>query len=104
MWRQEPTADDGGYPGRVAAPVRIADSGSVGLLRVGDRVDVLAADPQGGAEAVLVAEAAPVVALPDAAESTLASGGLVVLAVDDGTAAALAAAGTTHYLSLVLTH
>lgn len=92
-----------GYPGDVAAPVRIADAGSVALLRVGDRVDVLAADPQGGTGAVVVAERAPVVALPRSQQSTLAPGGLVVLAVDSATAAELAAAGVSHYLSLVLT-
>lgn len=93
-----------GYPGRVAAPVRIADAGSVRLLRVGDRVDVLAADPRGGAGATVVADRAPVVALPRGGGGTLASGGLVVLAVDDSTAADLAAAAVSRYLSLVITH
>lgn len=93
-----------GYPGRVAAPVRIADPGAVTLLRIGDRVDVIAADPQGRAPATLVAEAAPVVALPRSEESTLASGGLVVLAVSEETARSLAAAAVAGYLSLVITH
>lgn len=92
-----------GYPGHVAAPVRIADPGATGLLRIGDRVDVIAADPQGRTDAALVAEAAPVVALPRAEESTLASGGLVVLAVTEETARALAAAAVTGYLSVVIT-
>lgn len=95
-----------GYPGRVAAPVRIADAGSVRLLRTGDRVDVLAADPQGVNGAVVVAHDAPVVALPRAAgsglSSGLTSGGLVVLAVREETAAALAAAGVSAYLSVTL--
>lgn len=92
-----------GYPGRVAAPVRIADPGATGLLRIGDRVDVIAADPQGRTDATLVAEAAPVVALPRAEDSSLASGGLVVLAVSEETARALAAAAVTGYLSVVIT-
>lgn len=93
-----------GYPARVAAPVRIADAGAVRLLRVGDLVDVLAADPQGHAGATVVAARAPVVALPRGGGNALASGGLVVLAVDEDTAAGLATAGVTRYLSLVITH
>lgn len=93
-----------GYPGTVAAPVRIADPGTVSLLRVGDRVDVVAADPQGRREAELVVADAPVVALPRSEESMLASGGLVVLAVTDTTARRLAGAAVSGYLSIVLTH
>jgi Flp pilus assembly protein CpaB len=92
-----------GYPGAVAAPVRIGDAGAVGLLRIGDRVDVIAADPQGAREAVVVASAVPVVALPRAGDTPLASGGLVVLAVTDETARALATAAVSAYLSVVLT-
>lgn len=91
-----------GYPGLVAAPVRIADPAVVGLLRVGDLVDVIAADPQGRSEAVVVAAAAPVVALPAATETALASGGLVVLAVTGETATQLAAATVSGYLSVVI--
>lgn len=93
-----------GYPGRVAVPVRVADPGAVGLLRVGDRVDVVAADPQGRTRATVVASGAPVVAIPDADEAALASGGLVVLAVSDDTARALATAAVSGYLSLAITH
>ncbi len=92
-----------GYPGRVAAPVRIGDPGAVALLRIGDRVDVIAADPQGRREAVVVAAGAPVVALPRASDTALASGGLVVLAVDEETARELAAASVSAYLSVVVT-
>jgi Flp pilus assembly protein CpaB len=93
-----------GYPGRLAVPVRIADPGAVGLLRVGDRVDVLAADPQARTEAVVVATGAPVIALPRAREGTLASGGLVVLAVSAETARGLATAAVSGYLSVAITH
>ena len=92
-----------GYPGRVAAPVRVGDPGAVGLLRVGDLVDVIAADPQGGSEAVVVAERVPVVALPGSADTALAQGGLVVLAVSGETARALASAAVSAYLSVVVT-
>jgi Flp pilus assembly protein CpaB len=93
-----------GYPGRVAVPVRLADPGAVALLRVGDRVDVVAADPQGRSEAVVVATDAPVVALPEADEAALASGGLLVLAVTGETARALATAAVSGYLSVAITH
>lgn len=92
-----------GYPGRVAVPVRVADPAAVSLLRVGDRVDVLAADPQGRSEAVVVAAGAPVLALPRAEDSVLAAGGLVVLAVSAATARGLAAAAVSGYLSLAIT-
>lgn len=93
-----------GHPGLVAAPVRIADAAAVSLLRVGDRVDVIAADPEGSDQAVVVAESATVVALPRSAETALASGGLVVLAVTEQTARELAASAVSSYLSVVLTH
>ncbi|MGH3330730.1 MAG: SAF domain-containing protein [Nocardioidaceae bacterium] len=93
-----------GYPGLVATPVRIGDPGAVALLRIGDRVDVLAADPQGRSEATLVAYDAPVIALPRQPEqvSTTATGGLVVLAISEATARAVAAAGVSQYLSVVI--
>lgn len=94
-----------GYPGTVAAPVRIGDPAAVRLLRVGDRVDVLAADPQGSGPATLVAPDAPVVALPARSSeqgSDLVSGALVVLAVPDGTARQLAGAAVTSLLSVTI--
>lgn len=93
----------GSFPGRVAVPVRVADRGAVGLLRIGDRVDVIAADPQGSSEPSVVAAAAPVLALPDAEEAALASGGLVVLAVSEETARSLAGAAVSSYLSVAIT-
>lgn len=92
-----------GYPGLVAAPVRVADADVVRLLDVGDRVDVLAADPTGRAPAEVVAHA-PVVALPSSAGHEAASsvGGLVVVAVAEGDALELAARAPTHVLSVVL--
>lgn len=63
-----------GYPGAVAVPLRIPDAGSVGLLRVGDRVDLWATDPQAGSGAAEgVARDVPVVALP-APDQDVASG------------------------------
>lgn len=95
-----------GYPGLVAVPVRIGDPATVSLLRIGDRIDVLGADPQGRADVQLVASQASVVALPRTADTdqstSLVPGGLVILAVPDQTARALAAASVTRFLSVVL--
>ena len=93
-----------GYPNMVAAPVRIGDPGAVALLRIGDRVDVLAADPNGAEAARVVAHDVPVVAIPRRAEtgSAMVTGGLVVVAIADSTAQTLAAAGVTSYLSITI--
>src|SRR4051812_23424966 len=62
-----------GYPGLVAVPVRLPDGAMAGLLRVGDRIDLVSADPQGGA-AEVVAAAVPVLALPDVPAEAGAAG------------------------------
>lgn len=92
------------HPGMVAVPVRIPDAGSVGLLRVGDRVDVAAADPRGAEPAHVVAPAARVLALPppDAGGGTGLGGRLVVVATSPATARELAQAGVSRHLSLIL--
>lgn len=94
-----------GYPGLVAVPVRIGDPGAVRLLRVGDRVDLLAADPQGETSARVVGRAVPVLAIPrSGAESPgLTTGALVVLGIPDGGAELVTQASVTSFLSVVLT-
>lgn len=65
----------------VALPIRIPDAGAVDLLTVGDRIDLIATDPQGSG-AQVVAVDVPVLALPAAAGSGDAAaqpGGLVVV-------------------------
>lgn len=98
-----------GYRGMVATPVRIGDPGAVALLRVGDRVDIIAADPQGRTSAAVVATRVPVLAIPRHSASSsaatdpgLISGGLVVVAVPEETARRLAQAAVTSFLSLVI--
>lgn len=95
-----------GYPGLVAAPIRIGDPGAVALLRIGDRVDVLAADPNGAEEARVVAHDVAVISIPRDAEggTSMVSGGLVVVAISDATAKTLAAAGVANYLSILINH
>jgi len=92
-------------PGLVAVPVRIGDPGAVDLLRVGDRVDVLAADPQGRSPAQVVATGALVLAIPRTSNDPVPgplSGALVVLAVPDQTGRDLAAVGVSSFLSVLL--
>ncbi len=94
-----------GYPGRVAVPVRIADAGAVRLLRVGDRIDVLTADPQRRSPAAVVQRQVPVLAIPRPDDGTPGSGtgALVVLGVSDASARSLAQASVSSVLSVVLT-
>jgi Flp pilus assembly protein CpaB len=93
------------YPGRVALPVRIADADVVGLLRVGDRVDLVAADPRSGT-ASYVAVDVPVLALPIPVEHGFASAGgtgrLVVVAVVPSDVDRVTGAAVTDLLSVVI--
>jgi Flp pilus assembly protein CpaB len=85
--------------GQVAAPVRLADLAVAALVHTGDRVDVLATTAD-SPSAEVVAEGALVVATTGTDEG--AGAGLLLLAVDDGTAARLAAAATTATLTVTL--
>ena len=65
-----------GFPaGTVLATVRLADADAVSSLGVGDRVDVVAVDPDGGSETAVVARGAEIVTLPRRDDS---SGGVAV--------------------------
>lgn len=73
-------------PGTTAVPVRFSDAGQAGLLEVGDRVDVLATDPQ-ERTTTTVSYGAVVLAVPatdsaDGADGALA-GRVVVLGVPE---------------------
>jgi pilus assembly protein CpaB len=93
-----------GLPGdQVAAPVRLADLAVAGLVRTGDRVDVLATAPDAAAAEVVAGNALVLAAPEPAADpATGDGGGLLVLAVDDVTAARLAAVATTATLTVSL--
>src|SRR4051812_18202876 len=91
-----------GYPGLAAVPVRLPDAGMVGLLRVGDRIDLVSADPQGGGASV-VAAAVPVLAIPDSAPEVGASGltgRLVVVGAPPADVARIADASVRTFLTL----
>ncbi|HLL62854.1 MAG TPA: SAF domain-containing protein [Propionibacteriaceae bacterium] len=90
-------------PGRVLAPLRLADAEATALLRPGDMVDVLAADPE--AEQAFVAGrgvrvvTVPATADPDAGPDP--AGALVLVEVDPETARVLARAAVAATLTVI---
>lgn len=85
----------------VAVPVRVTEPATAALVGAGDRVDVLAASPEGGTVASVVATGLPVLSVP-ALGDDVGEGALLVLATDRPTAARLAAAAVTGRLSVVV--
>ncbi|MGL5809208.1 MAG: SAF domain-containing protein [Nocardioides sp.] len=91
-----------GSPHQAAVPVRIPDPEVVGLLRVGDRVDILATDPEGSGTRV-VASSATVLAIPQPSsqgDGTAPPGALVVLGATAGEARQLANTAVASFLSV----
>jgi Flp pilus assembly protein CpaB len=91
-----------GHPGLVATPVRLPDAAMAALLRAGDTVDVLAADPQGGPAGTVAADAL-VLAVPAVADDAVADalpGRLVVLALDPSEVTQVSGASVTHFLTV----
>jgi Flp pilus assembly protein CpaB len=91
--------------GTRAVPVRVADAGSLQLLRIGDHVDVLAAATVPGqagevGSASTVASDVPVLGLPG--PDDVGQGGLLVVAADADIARRVAGAAVTGQLSVVL--
>lgn len=85
---------------RVAVPVRLSDAGQAALLTVGDRVDLVATDPQRGTTRPLVEEAL-VLALPDPgeAEDGALPGRLVVVALPAAQAPKVTAASVAAFVT-----
>ena len=91
-----------GYPGLAAVPVRLPDAAMADLLRVGDRIDLVSADPQGGG-ATGVASDVPVLAIPDAAPTaggTGLTGRLVVVGAAPTDVARIADASVRTFVTL----
>lgn len=90
----------GGYPGSVAVPLRVTDAAVVGLLRVGDRVSFVVADPDGRQSPAVLVEDVPVVAVPRAEQGWAGGtpGRLVVVAVPEARATEVAARAATAIL------
>ena len=83
-----------GYPDRTAVPLRITDASIVDLLRVGDRVSFVVADPDSRRAPRFLLEDAPVLAIPAVRDGALSSGTpgrLVVAAVPTAEAGQVAA-------------
>ena len=91
-----------GYPGLVAVPVRLPDAGMAGLLRVGDRIDLVSADPQ-GRSAETIADGVPVLALPDTPTEVGAAGlagRLVVVGARSSDVARIADASARTFVTI----
>src|SRR6478672_6492612 len=90
------------YPGLTAVPVRLPDAGMADLLRVGDHVDLVAADPQGSGASVVAADV-PVLALPAPSPEEAASGALpgrlVVVGADPAEVSVIAGAAVRDFLT-----
>ena len=90
-------------PGRVLAPLRLADTEATALLRAGDVVDVLAADPQ-AEQAFVAGRGVRVVTVPapiDPAAGADPAGALVLVEVDPETARVLARAAVSATLTII---
>ena len=90
-------------PGRVLAPIRLADAEVVGQLRAGDVVDVLAADAQ-SEQAFVAGREVRVVTVPqqpDAGAGADPTGALILVEVDQETAQVLARAAVAATLTII---
>ncbi|HEX2892781.1 MAG TPA: SAF domain-containing protein [Marmoricola sp.] len=94
-----------GYPGRAAVAVRIPDPAVAALLSPGQRVALVASDPQGARPPERIVEDAAVLAVPRASSNDAGPGALggrlVVFAVPADEADDVASAGASRYLSVV---
>jgi pilus assembly protein CpaB len=91
-------------PGRVIAPLRLADSAVAALLRPGDVVDIVAADAQAEQGARVVAPGARIVTVPQVSDDGAGpspEGGLVLIDVDSQTAVIVAQAAASGAVSIV---
>ncbi|HET7349744.1 MAG TPA: SAF domain-containing protein [Marmoricola sp.] len=97
-----------GYPGHAAVPLRVTDGAVVPMLRVGDRVTVVAVDPDARSEPVPLVDDAPIVALPRSDGGGISGGidgsqpgRLVVVAVPNHRAVEVSANAAAMYLTVI---
>ncbi len=93
-----------GYPGRTAVPVRVSDAAVVDLLRVGDVVTVVGADPEGRQPPSTVVDDVPVIAIPregDAVFGSATPGRLVLLGVPSTLASQVAGRSMSGFITIV---
>ncbi len=89
------------HPELTTVPVRMPDAGLVDLLETGDRIDLIATDPQAGGSRVVAADAL-VLATPastDPADATSLAGALVVLGVAPASVASVTEASVRWFLT-----
>lgn len=89
------------HPDLATLPVRLPDAALVSLLEAGDRIDLIATDPQAGGSRV-VAAGALVLAIPDpvaAQGAATPAGALVVLGVEPAAVPTVSEAGVRWFLS-----
>ena len=95
-------------PGLVAVPVRLPDAGVAGLLRPGERVDLLATDPVGGTTQPVAADVVVLAVPPEhAAANTVTdavSGRLVVVGVPETDVTGVTNSAVRHYLTVAFRH
>jgi hypothetical protein len=87
--------------GSLAYPFRVDDAEITALLRVGDRINLYAADSTTSGAASQLARAVPVVALPTPRSTT--SGALIVVATTPEVATRLAQASSNSRITVALT-
>ena len=92
-----------GFPsGTVLSSVRLADPDALTNLRVGDHVDVVAVDPDGGAEAEVVARGVEIITLPAGGDES--SGVSIGVATSEDDALHLAERALDARLSVLASH
>jgi Flp pilus assembly protein CpaB len=93
-----------GAPGTVALPVRISDAAQVGLLEVGDEVDLLATAPE-SRTTTTVAAGVVVLAVPgvDHEAPDAITGRLIVVGIPSWTVAEVTAAAVTSFVTYAWT-
>ena len=94
-----------GDTSRTAVPLRLPDAGMVALLEVGDRIDLVATDPQGGGSRV-VAGGVPVLAIPPPDAEVVAGqpGALVVLGISPIDVPDVSDASVRAFLAYAFSH
>jgi Flp pilus assembly protein CpaB len=92
-------------PGTVALPVRISDGAQVGLLDVGDEIDLLATDPESGTT-TRAASGVVVLAVPDLDQEApdAITGRLVVLGIPGSTVGSVTRAAVTSFVTYAWTN
>lgn len=90
------------HPDLATLPVRLPDAGLAALLETGDRIDLIATDPQAGGSRVVAADAL-VLATPPTADAagdgTSPPGALVVLGVAPASVAGVTEASVRWFLT-----